>query len=48
MWRAELKRMTTSIDHLALCTPGLTEFSVESWRLKPVHVLLEAVDFLQP
>ena len=35
--------MNISMDHLALCTPGLTGFSVESWRLKPAHFLLETV-----
>ena len=42
-WRAGLQRMNISMDHLALCTPGLTGFSVESWRLKPAHILLETV-----
>ena len=34
-WRAGLQRMGFSLDHLSLCTSGLTGFSVESWRLKP-------------
>ena len=42
-WRAALQRMNISVDHLVLCTPGLTGFSVESWRLKPAHILLETV-----
>ena len=35
--------MNISMDHLALCTPGLTGFSVKSWRLKSAHILLETV-----
>ena len=35
--------MTISMDHLALCTPGLTGSSVESWRFKPAHILQETV-----
>ena len=44
-WRAGLQRLKISIamDHLALCTPGLTGFSVEIWRLKPTNILLETV-----
>ena len=42
-WRAGLKRMNISMDHLALCTQGLTGLSIESWRLKPAHILLETV-----
>ena len=42
-WRAGLQRMNISMDHLALCTPGLTGFSVEIWRLEPAHILLETV-----
>ena len=43
LWRAGLQCMNISVDHLALCTPGLAGFSVESWRLKPAHILLETV-----
>ena len=34
-WRAGLKRMNISMDHLALYTQWFTGLSVESWRLKP-------------
>ena len=42
-WRAGLQCMNISADHLALCTPGLTGFNVESWMLKPARILLETV-----
>ena len=42
-WCAGFQRMNISMDHLAPCTPGLTGFSVESWRLKPAHILLKTV-----
>ena len=35
--------MSISMDHLAPCTQGLTGLSVESWRLKLAHILLETV-----
>ena len=35
--------MNISMDQLAQCMQGLTGFSVESWRLKPAHILLETV-----
>ena len=35
--------MSISMDHLSPCTQELTGVSVESWRLKPAHILLETV-----
>ena len=42
-WRAGLQRRNISMDYPELCTLGLTGFGVESWRLKPAHILLETV-----
>ena len=42
-WRAGLQRMNICVVHLALCTPGLSGFSVDCWILKPAHILPETV-----